>query len=315
MNQLTPVRRACGIVGRNSHRSRLVCSGSNRRPVAFTLVELLVVIAIIAMLAALLLPALQDARESARMILCTSNQKSIATAQHMYADHYDSRIAPRNAMEDPYDAGPGELDTAWVNDSLYGDDYNCWGDFLIWDEFVTRNVFACPSDDGPMSLPAAEYGRSRLSYGILYNLYCFHPPGWGGQVPGTAGHLPTGSGPPKPQVYGPSLTADIRRPSESIMLLDSRGNPAGYPKPGGNSDAGFWNWAAQGIVCHRNDSGVYAFFDGHVRTISWQTMFGTEFDPTLDGGYLASVMDLNLTLAGRAGPYRTDGFPMWAPWE
>jgi len=128
----------------------------------FTLVELLVVIAIIGVLVALLLPAVQAAREAARRIQCTNNLKQLALACHNYNSAHGKLPASNYAFEGPprYPLGWGSFAGAhtWIESLFPFIEEQAIYDRLDFDKKIThrRNwqVFngividklACPSD-------------------------------------------------------------------------------------------------------------------------------------------------------------------------
>ena len=112
----------------------------------FTLIELLVVIAIIAILAAMLLPALNKARESAQKINCTSRLNQCLKAEQLYS----------NDFRDYY----------YVHGMFNGDaPHSYWNSVLIHSGYLNRKVVSCPGSKPKTG--ADEIGWPEASYGIF----------------------------------------------------------------------------------------------------------------------------------------------------
>lgn len=142
---------------------------------AFTLIELLVVIAIIAILAAMLLPALAKAKDKAVRSQCEGDLKQITLAINMYSGDY-REFLPEPNWNSPW------LRRGWLYDASMGSvpdptqpPYNtdaqaAYRGGLLWDYIRTHGVFRCPLDR--TNTPAWRSRAQKLSSYLVNGAVC-----------------------------------------------------------------------------------------------------------------------------------------------
>ena len=222
------------------------CSSRDSQSSAFTLIELLVVIAIIAILAALLLPALNRAKDKAHTIACIGNLKQLQLGWNLYLPDFEDRMPPNSWDHVGGDAAGGTPDSWVVGNARDVSPTNIQrGAQFRYNPSV--GIYHCPADRSTVWSGGQLRFRS-------YSLECYI--GGYDQIDGSTRYRTKGSqliSPPPAQVF---MFIDENEQSIEDGTLAIKGAPDNY-----------WN----NLPGSRHNNGVVlSFGDGRVERWRWK---------------------------------------------
>jgi len=219
----------------------------------FTLIELLVVIAIIAILAAMLLPVLSRAKDTAKNAACVNNLTQLIDCWHLYAGDNTDLVVPNNniagaAFGPSWCQGTGILDATTTNIE----------NGLLYLYNRTAGIYHCPAD---LSTIFDQYGNplSQLrnrSYNLSQSVN-------GSPDPWPAAHLPSFAKSSNLRAPGPTECLVLIDENEGTMLDSHFGMPTLFY----NNTETWWDMPAD----RHNRGANLALADGHVDHWRWAT--------------------------------------------
>ena len=257
-------------VRHDEHACFAVGQARPKRSRQFTLIELLVVIAIIAILAAMLLPALKNARDNAKKMQCQNNLKTVGIGMTLYASDYDECFLTHNSLStDGYSFGNGAASATWqrhIGVNYMGERTSTF--------FTEKGIL-----NSPTFCPA--YTCSTLTRSLAIN--------------GANGQSVTPPAKPITAGIGLRRLKTIGYPHELVMVGDWQDFEVG---------AGEWGWSARfggpsgaqlvtrtPNIARHSLTMNYVMVDGHVEAVAWNAFLRI----VLNGGswYTSRMFDWN----------------------